>query len=74
MERPTSDGRIDAVIQTSDYIYIIECKLDRTAEEALRQIDDFGYAKPFAMDKRRLYKIGVNFSSQTRGVERWVVD
>ncbi len=74
VERPTSDGRIDAVIQTSDYIYIIECKLDRTAEEALRQIDDFGYAKPFAMDKRRLYKIGVNFSSQTRGVERWVVD
>lgn len=74
VERPTSDGRIDAVIQTSDYIYIIECKLDRTAEEVLRQIDDFGYAKPFAMDKRRLYKIGVNFSSQTRGVERWVVD
>lgn len=74
VERPTSDGRIDAVIQTPDYIYIIECKLDRTAEEALRQINDSGYAEPFAMDKRRIYKIGVNFSSQTRGVEQWVVD
>lgn len=74
VERPTSDGRIDAVIQTPDYICIIECKLDRTAEEALRQINDSGYAEPFAMDKRRIYKIGVNFSSQTRGVEQWVIE
>lgn len=74
VERPTSDGRIDAIIQTPDYIYIIECKLDRTAEEALRQINDSGYAEPFAMDKRRIYKIGVNFSSQTRGVEQWVIE
>lgn len=74
VERPTSDGRIDAIIQTPDYIYIIECKLDRTADEALRQINDSNYAAPFAMDKRRIYKIGVNFSSQTRGVEQWIIE
>lgn len=74
VERPTSDGRIDAIIQTPDYIYIIECKLDRTAEDALSQINDSGYAAPFAMDKRRIYKIGVNFSSQTRGVEQWIIE
>lgn len=74
VERPTSDGRIDAIIQTPDYIYIIECKLDRTADEALRQINDSDYAAPFAMDKRRIYKIGVNFSSQTRGVEQWIIE
>ena len=74
VERPTSDGRIDAIIQTPDYIYIIECKLDRTADEALRQINDSNYAAPFAMDKRLIYKIGVNFSSQTRGVEQWVIE
>ena len=74
VERPTSDGRIDAVIQTPDYIYIIECKLDSTADEALRQINDSNYAAPFAMDKSRIYKIGVNFSSQTRGVEQWVIE
>lgn len=74
VERPTSDGRIDAVIQTPDYIYIIECKLDRTADEALRQINDSDYAAPFSMDKRRIYKIGVNFSSQTRGVEQWIIE
>lgn len=73
VERPTSDGRIDAVIQTTDFIYIIECKLDRTAEEALCQIEDSGYAKPFAMDKRRIFKIGINFSSQTRGVGQWII-
>ena len=74
VERPTSDGRIDALIQTPDYIYTIECKLDRTAEEALCQINDSDYAAPFAMDKRRIYKIGVNFSSQTRGVEQWIIE
>ncbi len=73
VERPTSDGRIDAIIQTPDYIYIIECKLDRTADEALRQINDSNYAAPFVIDKRRIYKIGVNFSSQTRGLEQWVI-
>lgn len=73
VERPTSDGRIDAIIQTPDYNYIIECKLDRTADEALRQINDSNYAAPFVIDKRRIYKIGVNFSSQTRGLEQWVI-
>lgn len=74
VERSTSDSRIDAVIQTPNYIYIIECKLDRTADEALRQINDSNYAAPFAMDKRHIYKIGVNFSSQTRGVEQWIIE
>lgn len=73
VERPVSDGRIDAVIQTDDYIYIIECKLDKSADEALQQIEDSNYAAPFRMDKRKLYKIGVNFSTETRGVEGYKV-
>lgn len=73
VERPVSDGRIDAVIQTDDYIYIIECKLDKSADEALQQIEESGYAAPFRMDKRKLYKIGVNFSSETRGVEEYKI-
>ena len=74
VERPTSDGRIDAVIQTDDYVYIMECKLDKSADEALCQIEDCNYAAPFVMDKRKLYKIGVNFSSKTRGVEEYKID
>ena len=74
VEFPTSDGRIDVIMQTADSIYIIECKLDGSADEALRQIEEKQYAAPFAMDKRRLIKIGINFSSKTRGVESWRVE
>ena len=74
VEQATSRGRMDVTIQTNDFVYIIELKLDRTAEEALRQIRENGYARPFQLDKRKLYLIGVNFSSQTRTVEDWVVD
>ena len=74
VEQATSQGRIDVTIQTKDYIYLIELKLDKTAEEALRQIKDNQYARPFQTDKRQLYLRGVNFSSATRTVEKWVVE
>jgi len=69
VERHTTDGRMDMVIQTADYIYILEFKLDKSADEALQQIDDKQYAKPFEHDSRKLYKIGVNFSTKTRRME-----
>lgn len=73
VELPTSDGRIDVVIQTTDYIYIIECKLDGSAEDALQQIESKNYAAPFAMDKRKVITLGINFSSKTRGVASWEI-
>ncbi len=73
VERHTTDGRMDMVIQTSDYIYILEFKLDRSADEALRQIEERQYAKPFEHDSRRLYKIGINFSTTTRRMEGWKI-
>ena len=74
VEQATSQGRMDVTIQTKDYIYIIELKLDKTAEEALRQIKDKHYDRPFQQDKRKLFLIGVNFSSETRTVEKWVME
>ena len=74
VEYRTSDGRVDLVLQTKDYVYIMEFKLDGSAEDALAQIEDKRYARQFSMDFRKIYKIGVNFSSQTRNIERWVVD
>ncbi len=71
VERRTSYGRMDVVVQTPDYIYILELKLDGSADEALAQIDEKNYAAPFAMDKRRIFKIGVNFSSATRGIDNY---
>lgn len=71
VELPTSEGKMDILVKTSDYIYIIECKLDGSAEEALQQIESKNYAAPFAMDKRTVIKLGINFSSKTGGVESW---
>lgn len=65
------NGRMDIVVQTDKYIYIMELKMDASADEALRQIEDKGYAKPFAADPRKLFKIGVDFSSQTRRIAEW---
>ena len=65
----TSDGRIDLVVKTSKFIYIIELKFDHSAEEAMTQIDEKQYALPYANDPRRLFKIGLNFSSKTRHLD-----
>ena len=55
-------------------VYIMEFKLDGTAEEAIKQINDKHYAQAFNADKRKLYKIGINFSNKTRNIERWIVE
>lgn len=68
-EYHTSEGRIDMVIQTTDYCYVLEFKLDGTAEEALQQIQDKSYALPFEMDGQKIIRIGMNFSSETRNID-----
>ena len=72
-EYHTSYGRADMILQTKDYIYIFEFKLDGSVEEALQQIESQGYARPFEMDRRKLVKIGVNFDSRTRSMDKWKI-
>jgi len=72
-ERATSNGRIDLLLLTKDYIYIVEVKIDNTADAALQQIEEKGYAKPFVNDPRKLFKIGVSFSTENRRIEDWKV-
>ena len=73
-EYRTSRGRIDLTIGTDKYVYIIELKLDGSAEEALAQINEKDYALPFAVDGREIVKIGANITSETRNLERWVME
>ena len=73
VEYHTSRGRIDLVLQTDSYVYVMEFKLDGSAEQALQQIEEKQYALPFAKDSRKVYTIGVNFSSKTRNIDRWIV-
>lgn len=74
VEYHTANGRIDVVIQTPLYVYVIELKTNKSAKEALQQIVDKGYAQPFATDQRQLFKIGVNFSTRTKLIDDWLID
>lgn len=69
----TSDGRIDLLIETEKFIYIIELKYDATPDEALSQIDEKCYDRKFTADSRKIFKIGVGFSSRTRRIEGWKI-
>ncbi|MBR5842433.1 MAG: PD-(D/E)XK nuclease domain-containing protein, partial [Bacteroidaceae bacterium] len=73
-EKQQSEGRVDCIIEVPDYIYIFEFKLDGTAAEALAQIENKGYARPYAADPRPLYRIGVSFSSESGTVSDWAVE
>jgi hypothetical protein len=72
-EYRTSRGRIDLLIGTDKYIYIIELKFEGSAEEAMKQIVSKDYALPFATDGREIVRIGANVSKDTRNIEEWVV-
>lgn len=52
----------------------MEFKLNGSAEEAIKQINEKEYAKPFASDTRKLLKVGINFNNQIRGIEKWIVE
>ena len=73
-EYRTSRGRIDLLIGTDKYVYIIELKLDGSAEEALAQINAKDYALPFTVGEREVVKIGANVTSETRNLERWIIE
>ena len=70
-EYQTSDGRIDIVVETDRFVYIIELKRDQSPDVALRQIEEKGYDKPFLASGKTIVKLGINFSSQTRTVDGW---
>lgn len=73
VEVHTSSGRMDILIETPDFIYIVELKYDRTSEEGARQIENKEYPLPFRFDGRKVFKIGVNFSASTRHLDTPVI-
>ena len=86
-EKMQSQGRVDCVVErdkfiylfefkldgSAEFIYLFEFKLDGSAEEALKQIEEKGYAKEYTGDKRKLFRIGANFSSKTGTIEEWKI-
>ena len=64
-------GRADCVAEVRDYVYLFEFKRDGTADEALAQIEEKGYAAPYAADNRKLIRVGVSFDSEKRILKDW---
>lgn len=72
VEQVQSEGRVDCIVETPKFVYIFEFKLDGSAQEALQQIQDKGYARPYEAERRNVNLIGVNFSSETGTISDWV--
>lgn len=72
VEYRTSDGRIDILVRTNKYVYIIELKYNHSAEEALQQIIDKEYSLPWATDNRQVIAIGINYSTKKRAIDSWL--
>lgn len=73
VEQHTARGRVDMTIETSDYVYVIEFKVNKSPEEALEQIENKGYAAPYAKDRRKLFRVGVEFSTEKRNIVAWEI-
>jgi len=69
----SSKGRCDVLIKTDQFIYVLELKLNKTAQSALDQIFESGYLNPYHSDSRKKIAIGINFSSDARAVEGYLV-
>lgn len=69
----TCRGRADMVMFTAKTIYVFELKMNKSAQEALEQIDEKGYMIPYTADGRKLVKCGISFSTQTRTIEEWII-
>lgn len=73
-EYRTSFGRIDMILQTPKFCYVIEFKFDGSAQDALAQISDKDYTLPFALSGQQIIRIGMNISRDTRNVDECLVE
>jgi ATP-dependent exoDNAse (exonuclease V) beta subunit len=72
VEKRTQRGRIDTVLELPDRIYLFEFKLDGSAQAALDQINEKGYAEGYRNLGKTLHLVGVNFDSKQRNVGEWL--
>ena len=72
-QQKCAGGRVDMVVHMPDTIYVVELKINGTAQEALDQINSRRYAIPYATSDKRVVKVGVSFSTETKTVEDWIV-
>ncbi|MCL2805331.1 MAG: ATP-binding protein [Treponema sp.] len=64
-------GRIDTLVETKNYVYCFEFKLNGTAEDALAQINTKEYLLPWEGNTKKIFKIGVDFDYEKRNIGEW---
>ena len=74
VEYHTAKGRVDLIVKTDKYIYIMEFKRDSSAQSAMQQIKDKDYAKPFKLDGRKIVLVGANFASDMSALDGVLVE
>lgn len=74
VERRTSDGRIDLIVETSEFLYIFEFKINSDAKDALNQIKDKEYWLPFRFNDKKIFLIGASFDSKSHKLSDYIVE
>ncbi len=73
IEVRTPNGRVDMVLRTDNHIYLFELKFNRSAREAMEQINIKNYPERFAQYNLPITKVALNFDSDTRNISEWIV-
>ena len=73
-EERTASGRIDALLETKDTVYLFEFKLKGTAQAAMDQINSKGYMTPYQAGNKKVIKVGAAFDDDHRTLKDWVVE
>ena len=73
-EVKSARGRCDLVLHLKDTRYVMELKVGDTAQNALKQINSKGYAIPYQTPDKKIVKIGISFSRETRTIEDWIIE
>ncbi len=74
MEDRTSSGRIDLSVETPDYVYLFEFKIDKSARVAMDQIRERRYWEKFLASGKKIYLIGANFDTKTRLLNQYIIE
>ena len=74
VEVHTATGRIDVVMRTSNTLYLIELKINQTAEVAQKQIYDKDYTNRFVHYKLPIVTVAINFSTEKHTITGWIID
>ena len=74
LEVDTAGGRINLSLKSKTTCYIIELKINKTAQAALDQINENNYAAFYANEGLKIVKIGISFDTTKGTIEEWVVE